>query len=503
MWNPFKSRSGAPDLNAAADPLQGPFVVPKVKPNQKTYPGFFTSVKMAATALAKAAVRHANVDANSLRNGASDSQIIRDFSRASPDLSAAVSAYLRTGIPSGYTAIAKNRDGTCNRDGTILVQQLLSMINVLPDYSEGFSNTPSIRSLAEQLGQEILWEGAASLELVLDKVRLPSKLQPVSVSTLEFIPDGNRLRPRQKVGSDYIELDIPTFFYVSLDQDLLRPYATSPFATALKSVLFTEDLIQDVHRIIKRVVHPRQHVKINEDKFRKFMSVEASNDPEKAALEMNALIADLESKVNGLRPEDALVYFDTIGFEVKDAPTANLSNEYSTLKDIGNARVATGAKTLPAILGHGVASSNIASTETMLFVKNAVGIITSKLDELFSRALTLAVRLHGIDCVVEFKFDDVNLRPELELEAFKQTRQNRILALLSLGFYVDDEAAVLLTGHLPPVGFKPLSGTGFAQATSGQTSGGEYGGASNSGSALNKALAPETPATNNGRGRGK
>lgn len=177
MWNLFKSRPGAPDLNAAADPLQGPFVVPKVKPNQKTYPGFFTSVKMAATALAKAAVRHANVDANSLRNGASDSQIIRDFSRASPDLSAAVSAYLRTGIPSGYTAIAKNRDGT------ILVQQLLSMINVLPDYTEGFSNTQSIRSLAEQLGQEILWEGAAGLVLIHPYATASEKQSLASIKT--------------------------------------------------------------------------------------------------------------------------------------------------------------------------------------------------------------------------------------------------------------------------------------------------------------------------------
>ena len=214
---------------------------------------------------------------------------------------------------------------------------------------------------------------------------------------------------------------------------------------------------------------------------------------------MNNLVTQLEAKVNGLAPEDALVYFDSIGFSVKDAAPPNITNEYDTLKDIGNARVATGAKTLPAILGHGVASSNIASTETMLFVKNAVGIITSKLDELFSKALTLAVRLYGIDCVVEFYFDDVNLRPELELEGFKETKQRRIIELLSLGFYSDDEAAVLLTGHLPPLGFKTLSGTMFKTGSSaGQT--GDYGGASNGGSALNKNLNTETSPRTVGNG---
>ena len=498
MWNPFKTKA-AVAVEAAIDPLQGQPVAPVVRPGQKTSPSFFTSVKMAATALAKAAVRYTNVDITTLRNSATDSRVMREFTRHSPDLSAAVSAYLRTGIPNDYTAIAKNRDGTCNREGTALVQQILAQFNVLPDYTEGFSNTLSIRSLAEQLGQEILWEGSAALELVLGKTRLPSKMVPVSVANIEFTPSGNRLKPRQKVGGDYVDLDFPTFFYVSLDQDLLEPYSRSPFATALKSVLFTEDLIQDIHRIIKRVVHPRQHVTINEDKFRKNLSPEAQADPEKAVQEMNNLVAQLEAKVNGLAPEDALVYFDSIGFSVKDAAPPNITNEYDTLKDIGNARVATGAKTLPAILGHGVASSNIASTETMLFVKNAVGIITSKLDELFSKALTLAVRLYGIDCVVEFYFDDVNLRPELELEGFKETKQRRIIELLSLGFYSDDEAAVLLTGHLPPLGFKTLSGTMFKTGSSaGQT--GDYGGASNGGSALNKNLNTETSPRTVGNG---
>ena len=504
MWNPFKSKPAAVAVEAAIDTQQGQPVAPVLRPGQKTLPAFFTSARMAATALSRKLSNLPNTDITTLRGGKSDSRVMRDFTRHSPDLSAAVSAYLRTGIPNGYRAIAKNQDGTCNREGSVLVNQILTQFNVLPDYTEGFTNTLSIRSLAEQLGQEILWEGAASVELVLNKARLPAKLSPVSVSTVEFIPKNGRMVPRQKVGSSYIDLDIPAFFYVSLDQDLLEPYSSSPFATALKPVLFTEDLLQDIHRIIKRVVHPRQHVTINEDKFRKNLSYEAQNDPNKATEEMNALISQLESKVNGLRPEDALVYFDSLGFSVKDAAPANVANEYETLKDIGNARVATGAKTLPAILGHGVASSNIASTETMLFVKNAVGIITAKLDELFSRALTLAVRLYGIDCVIEFCFDDVNLRPELELEAFKETRQRRTLELLSLGFYSDDEAAVMLTGHLPPENFKPLSGTNFYKATAPSGgSGGEYGGASNSGSTLNKNLDPGVQSTNVGKGKGK
>ena len=44
-------------------------------------------------------------------------------------------------------------------------------------------------------------------------------------------------------------------------------------------------------------------------------------------------------------------------------------------------------------------SSNIASAETMLFMKAATGAVKDKLDEFYSRIFTLALRLMGLDVV--------------------------------------------------------------------------------------------------------
>jgi len=103
----------------------------------------------------------------------------------------------------------------------------------------------------------------------------------------------------------------------------------------------------------------------------------------------------------------------------------------------------------------------MASAETLLFMKNAEGSVQKKLNEMWSRVLTLAVRLFGQDVYVEFKYDSIDLRPDSELEAYKAMRQERTLALLSLGFISDDEASLTLTGSMTPAGFKSLSGTGF------------------------------------------
>ena len=80
--------------------------------------------------------------------------------------------------------------------------------------------------------------GALAGELVLDKSRMPLKIQPVSVPTISFKPDGKGLKPMQTVGQDEIDLDVPTFIMIALDQDLLDPYSSSPLESAIKPVVF-------------------------------------------------------------------------------------------------------------------------------------------------------------------------------------------------------------------------------------------------------------------------
>ena len=85
---------------------------------------------------------------------------------------------------------------------------------------------------------------------------------------------------------------------------------------------------------------------------------------------------------------------------------------------------------------------------------------------IYSRALTQAVRLQGQDVYVEFKYAELDLRPQAELEAYKAMEQSRILEQLSLGLISDEEACILLTGNLPPEGYKPLAGSMFKSGTS-------------------------------------
>ncbi len=474
-----------------------PAPVPKVSKGQVSIPSYLTTTKPGDTPLPQRDRALANLDITSLRSQTTSRDVIREFVAASPDLSAAVNAFLRTAITPTYTIVAYNTDGTFNRDATSLAQQIAARMDILGNYDDGFSGIWSLRSVSEALAKELIMYGALSGELVLDKARLPRTIAPVSVTKVKFKPDTLWLKPIQTIGGEQIDLDLPTFFYCALDQDLLQAYADSPLESAIQPAIFAQEFMNDVRKIIRRAIHPRLGVTIDEEKFRKNCPQDILHDHDKFVGFMNQMIDDIETRVNDLEPEDALVYFDSIKIEYVNNGNTALNKEYEVLGGISDAKLATGAKTLPSILGHGSGSQNVASSETLLFMKNAEGMVQAKLNEFYSKAFTLAVRLFGQDVVVEFKYAPVELRPDTELEAFRSMKQSRVLEQLSFGFLTDDEASMQLTGKLTPAGFKPLSGTQFYQAPASADGGGtnKGGGAphSTTGAGGPRTSKPNTP----------
>jgi hypothetical protein len=476
---------------------------PKVKPKQQSYPSYITSTRKNDAALPKVDPRITNVDiAQSYRFGRDTPTVIRDMVRAVPDLAGAVSAFLRVGIPERYFALARDPDGTVNDDATRLAWEILRRWAMLPPYDAGFSQTDSIRSISEALAKEGIMYGAMGGELVLDKARMPYKFQPINVNGLKFYPDYSGglkgLKPVQVVGGEEIDLDIPTFFYVALDPSLLDPYPQSPIESAMQPAIASAQFLNDMRRVMARHVYPRYIVSIIWEKFRDQIPGEILADPEKLPAYLNDVQAKVENTINALGVEDALVLFDFIEVKFIEGEAGDTSEKFKTLKEILESKLATAARTMPAILGHGSDSQNVASTETMIFMLSANSMVRLKLQELFSKALTLAVRLGGHDVTVEFEFDPIELRPAGEMEAFRTMEFERIMKLWSIGLMSDMEASIRMTGAPPPKGFAEKSGTEFYPlvgngAAQNPYSGTSVGGGQSGGGAANQSRTPQTP----------
>lgn len=433
--------------------------LPKAPNKAVSLPGYRRNVEASKSALRETDRTPAAVDrVLATRSQTATKKQIRLLSHTSPELSSAISTILRVGIPEAYRVYGRDLDGKIDTNATALANELLRRLTFLGAVDGSYGSQQTVQSLSEQLGLELMLEGAACLEVALDKARIPASLNPIAVSTIKMYEEDNSTRMVQLIGGEEISLDIPTVIYTSLDQDLLEAYSASPMEAAVVPVIADLDFNNDTRRALKRAVLPRLSATIDSEKVKKFTPPEILADADKFAAYKQELISSVETVINGLNPEDALVSYDTIVYSFVSGGQ-DPSSIIERIQKVLNGKLASGAKTLPVVLGHG-STSNASSTEAVLYLKQA-NIVRVKLNEIYSRALTVAIRLMGIDGYVEFEYDSLDLRPAKELEAYKAMEQSRVLELLSLGMISDEEACIRLTGNLPPTGYKPLAGTMF------------------------------------------
>jgi hypothetical protein len=421
-----------------------------------------------------------------LRSRSTTSQVLQEASVQSGEMSAAIYLAIRTGIPENFTVVGRNLDGQVDPAATALAHELLRRLTYLGNADGSMGVQQGLQSLSETLARDLLLEGAHCLEVALDKARVPASFNVIAIPTLIFYEEENSFKIKQRIGGTEIDLDLPTIIYTSVDQSSSKLHPTSPLESSIKSIIADIEFDQDMSRTLKRAILPRLSASIDSEKMKKMTPPEILADPVKWAEYQNSVIAAVQTTVNGLNPEDALVSFDMVNYSYLDGghqPGQILEQVQKVL----NAKLVSGVKTLPVALGFG-SSANASSTESLLYLKSA-DMLRRKLNETYSRALTVAIRIMGIDGYVEFAYEELDLRPSKELEAFRAMEQSRILDLLSLGMISDEEACLKLTGQLPPAGYTPKSGTLFRSTAAAAPVANPTSGTS----AVEKTLTPKTP----------
>ena len=423
LFTTFKAMLRRP-AESADGPQAGtgqlPTPAPTKAPNKpQAILSFKTQIARAASALQRSDRRLANTDIATYRTSNDTRTVVRDLAASNPDLSATVNSYLRVGIPTEYTVIARDPAGVINVEATKLAQELLRRLTYLGDVSLGYNPVSDLQSLSESLAKELLQYGSMGLELALDKQRLPLYLNAVSVTKLQFKEEDGGVYPVQVIAGNEISLDIPTFFYLSLDQDLLTAYSSSFLEPAIQAVLADTAFLNDLRKSMQRVIQPRLVATIIEEKVKASAPPEIASDPEKMGQLYTSLIDQLNEVLTGLNPEDALVSFDNVEYDMlkSEGSSSSIADTLAIVQKLIESKLAAGAKSMPAILGRD-SSGSTATTSAMLFLKNA-NIIRTKLNTIYSRMLTQAVRLMAQDVYVEFTYAELDLRPQAELRRTK------------------------------------------------------------------------------------
>ncbi|AHI61271.1 hypothetical protein vBVpaS1601_12 [Vibrio phage vB_VpaS_1601] len=386
----------------------------------------------------------------------------------------------------GYDSVT----GEFSQDVTNVANQIIARMDTLNDYTKKFNKKPTVRQFVETSLREAAVSGAVAAELVLDKSGLPDRLQSVAYETLTYVQkDDGMVFPKQKPsagGGNDIELDIANFFISELNLGANETYATPMYKSSLIDTFQNNDFIDDMRRVVFRSGHSRLVVTLNSDKVRASASEEVRDDESKMMAYMTDVQSQVQRAVSELRPEDGVVVYDSMDVDVADIG-GQKADYVPLLQQVSNMQ-ATSLKAPPSILGiRSEGSQSLANSETLIYLKIAKA-IQGPVCDVMSRALTLATRLLGVKGYVKFVMDPIELRPDSEREAYKMTRQQRILNQLSLGI-ISDEQACLDLGRPYRAEMPKLSGTRFLDKSESNT----YNGEPDNTGGMEQTLTPGTP----------
>ena len=413
-----------------------------------------------------------NASASRYRNAGDIPCLIRELAKAEGPISSAVHQFIEV-ASSGFVITALDRvTGAFHPEGTTAANAISAALDTPYDYSNGFVDKMSIETLSKHMLRETVLTGGLAAELVLNDALLPDYVQVVPYETITKFSDGKgRTFPAQrssdpKIKSGFTSLDIPNFFMSEMHRDASSEYAFSMMESAIKLVVAFEEFLEDIRRAVRQNGHTRTTAALDLKKICEAAPREIQKDQVKLMAWANAIKVEFERTLSNLNPQDILVFFDTAKLDNLQTGLGS-KLDYTPLLNTMAGLYSTSMKTPPTAIGLRLegGSQALGNVESLLYLKTAASVQTP-VEVVLSRILTLACRLHGFDVLVNVQFKPIDLRPETELSSFKTMEQTRILQLLSIGFYTDDEAAHLLgTGPRPP-GAPKLSGTFFMEGKS-------------------------------------
>lgn len=413
-------------------------------------------------------------------------EIIRVLTREEGLFSGAANSMVALSVGAGFRLAGYDATGAMSLEAMAMGYSIMDGFSQIHDYSQGYNDKPGVNSLLTTMQMDVVCSGGCGQELVLDPAFGPDRLVPIGYSTIAWEADGKGGRyPTQDGGK--VQLNIPTVFVAEHNRNADEAYSVSLLRPGLTHTINFNGFLEDMHRALNRTGHSRLIATIIADKIRAAADDQIKADPVKMGALYEQVRNEVVEALAGLEPEDSVVTYDSVTYDVKDTG-GNKADYTSMLETLGNL-LGAALKTPASVSGLRAGGSQaLSNAETLIYLQVVRG-TRVPVEEVMSRALTLACRLAGVDGYIAFEFQPINLRPEAELEAYYGTRQKRVLELLSWG--VINEAHACWELGIRPQGLNAvLAGTQFYAKNASAAPETEPGDRSTSAGA---ALNPSTP----------
>lgn len=408
------------EIVTSSDPLWTGESTSEFGGTRTTIPKFASGGGGAGGALPRKVQRDMRLDDRSL-SGSSIEDLVDILIDAHPDMSFALWNFLRLGRGKFTTKVYKVGSDKSDKAGEKLIQQLFQRLEA-PNIMQ-FEPSHSIHKVLNQLLLSVVTRGAGALELVLTQdLKNVAFLAPVDPGTITFKFEQDRYIPYQD--TDKISLDIPTFLYETLDARVDDPYGRSPLLGAINTVMFQMQVLNDIKAVVHNQGYPRFDITILEDVLLQRMPVNIRNNEVAKQKWLNEKLKEIIDMYNNLEVDDTFVHFNSIEIGMvggKGGSGGGSLIDPEKLMRAIDGLITAGLKTLSTILGRRSTGNteSFAKMEIKLYLKG-VEAMQEVVERIMSRALTLYLNIMGKQGIVEFKFEPVEIRTELEQAQFEQ-----------------------------------------------------------------------------------
>lgn len=429
-------------------------------------PGRETSSNELATSLGMSFLsrrykEYHRVDITRYVNTTTADQLLNILIDSNPDVSQALYSFLRM-CNSGFIYKVLKVNGTPFKEAQDTMDEWMRKLQY-QQTNQGFKEDRSLNSFINKMHLSFFVKGAASSEVVVNDKLEPAYMVPVDPHTVwfkgdesgELIPYQLQVAPtteQRKKGvweGNYKKIDIPSFFYQPLDARIDDVYGVCPILPALQTIFFQIQVLQDLQAVVHKAGYPRLDLKLLEEILIKNAPPMIKNDAKKLAEWLNQRKADIETEYKSIKPEDAMIHFDSVEAKYLETQRGMGTYDARALMEVVDAQVIASLKSLSILMGrYRGRTETYASAEVQLYIKGIEAI--QKLSaQLMNRILTFCLNLFGYQGYVEFEYLPIELRSKTELAQWNAVRIRNHLMFVALGMQSFDEACIELTGHKP------------------------------------------------------
>lgn len=339
--------------------------------------------------------------------------IIRLLVYIEPNVSHAISNYLRV-FDSGYYLTAKKPNGSTHNQGEAFLNEVMMRLN--NPQGNGFVPDTSLTKSVLEVATHMLLDGALSAEVEFNETFRTSAIYSIDPASINFTYKSGRLVPFQNQFLGDITLDYPTIFYIPVDSIAGDPYGTNQILSVIQPVMNKFRLLQDFARALHNLGFDRIDIEIDQQAIIDSCKARGLTDPQLILAEINRVMTEATTSMRSLDADDNPVHLNLMKLSALEGKNASKGLDVQAVVNVLLSEIASGLKTYATILGKrfGGSTEGYTSVEALLFIKLIEG-FHSICKRLMDRIFTLILQVEGgIQAYASFEWLEPNLRPSYE-----------------------------------------------------------------------------------------